>query len=171
MTRMKVLRNILAVVVGLRVGGGVNMALAIASPHVIPPPAGVDVSDPQSLSASMHLFEPKHFVFPFLAHALGTLAGALVAFLVAASHRPVLWDCATGEKSEPLTRQVVGSAQFSPDGKLLLLACSATARKAARSPRAGQAGSPGRRAPSRPRRKPGRCRPRPRAETSSTTRA
>ena len=86
---MKVLRNILAVVVGLIVGGGVNMALVIASPLVIPPPAGVDASDPQSLSASMHLFEPKHFVFPFLAHAFGTLAGALVAFLVAASHRPV----------------------------------------------------------------------------------
>ena len=86
---MKVLRNILAVVVGLIVGGGVNMALVIASPHVIPPPAGVDVSDMQSLSASMHLFEPKHFVFPFLAHALGTLVGALVAFLIAASHKPV----------------------------------------------------------------------------------
>jgi hypothetical protein len=81
---MKVLRNILAVVVGLIVGGGVNMALVITSPLVIPPPACVDVSDPQSLSASMHLFEPKHFVFPFLAHAVGTLVGALVAYLVAA---------------------------------------------------------------------------------------
>jgi hypothetical protein len=87
---MKVLRNILAVVVGLVVGGVVNMALVTASPRVIPPPAGVDVSDLESLREAMHLFEPKHFVFPFLAHALGTLAGALVAYLVAASHRPVL---------------------------------------------------------------------------------
>jgi hypothetical protein len=86
---MKILRNILSVVVGLVVGGGLNMALVIASPLVIPPPADVDVSDPRSLSASMHLFEPKHFVFPFLAHVVGTLAGALVAFLVAASHRAV----------------------------------------------------------------------------------
>src|SRR5262245_44919217 len=86
---MKILRNTLAVVVGLIVGGAVNMAVVIASPLVIPPPAGVDVSDPQSLSASMHLFEPKHFIFPFLAHALGTLVGAVVAFLVAASYRPV----------------------------------------------------------------------------------
>jgi hypothetical protein len=37
----------------------------------------------------MHLFEPKHFVFPFLAHALGTLTGALLAFLVAVSYRSV----------------------------------------------------------------------------------
>src|SRR5262245_53420168 len=86
---MKILRNILAVVVGLIVGGAVNMALVIASPLVIPPPAGVDESDPQSLSESMHLFEPKHFGFPFLAHAAGTLVGALVAYLVAASHQPV----------------------------------------------------------------------------------
>ena len=86
---MKVLRNVLAVVAGLVVGGAVNTALIIASPLLIPPPAGVNVSDPQSLSASMHLFEPKHFVFPFLAHALGTLVGALVAFLIAASHKPV----------------------------------------------------------------------------------
>jgi hypothetical protein len=86
---MKVLRNVLAVVAGLVVGGAVNMALVIASPLVIPPPAGVDVSDPQSLSESMHLSEPKHFVFPFLAHALGTFVGALVAFLIAASHKPV----------------------------------------------------------------------------------
>jgi hypothetical protein len=86
---MKVLRNILAVVAGLIVGGVINMALVITSPLVIPPPAGVDISDPQSLSESMHLFEPKHFVFPFLAHAVGTLVGALVAYLVAASHRPL----------------------------------------------------------------------------------
>lgn len=84
-----ILRNIGAVILGLVVGNALNMALVIASPHVIPPPAGVDVMDSKSLSASIHLFEPKHFVFPFLAHALGTLAGALTAFLVAASYRSV----------------------------------------------------------------------------------
>jgi hypothetical protein len=39
------------------------------------------------LKASMHLFEPKHFIFPFLAHALGTLVGAIVAALIAATHK------------------------------------------------------------------------------------
>ena len=33
----------------------------------------------------MHLFEPKHFLFPFLAHALGTLIGAFVASKFAAT--------------------------------------------------------------------------------------
>jgi hypothetical protein len=84
-----ILRNTLAVIIGLAVGGAVNMTLIVVSGHVIPPPAGVDVTDSESLRNSMHLFEPKHFVFPFLAHALGTLTGALLAFLVAASYRSV----------------------------------------------------------------------------------
>jgi hypothetical protein len=78
-----IVRSILAVVLGLVVGACVNMGLVLASPHVIPPPAGVDVRDVESIRASIHLFEPKHFLFPFLAHALGTFAGATVAFLVA----------------------------------------------------------------------------------------
>ena len=83
------MRNILAVIVGLAVGAGVNMMLVILGPSVVPPPPGVDVTDAESLSASMHLFEAKHFLFPFLAHALGTLAGALTALRVMADYRPV----------------------------------------------------------------------------------
>lgn len=85
-----VLRNVLAVLAGLVIGGVVNMGLIMLSPSIIPPPAGVDVSNPESLAGSIHLFEPRHFVMPFLAHALGTLAGSLVAYLVAASYRTQL---------------------------------------------------------------------------------
>ena len=35
----------------------------------------------------MPLLQPRHFVMPFLAHAIGTLAGALAAYLIAASSR------------------------------------------------------------------------------------
>ena len=35
----------------------------------------------------MHLFEPRHFIMPFLAHAVGKLAGALAAYLIAASYQ------------------------------------------------------------------------------------
>lgn len=86
---MTLFRNILAVVFGFVAGSVVNMALVTIGPRVIPAPAGVDVSKAESIAASIHLFEPKHFVFPFLAHALGTFAGALVAYLVAASRRTV----------------------------------------------------------------------------------
>lgn len=80
------LRNIAAVIAGLLVGAVVNGGLISLSPFIIAPPAGVDVTDTESLRASIHLFHPRHFVMPFLAHALGTLIGALVAFRVAASH-------------------------------------------------------------------------------------
>ncbi len=81
------LRNILAVVVGLVIGGVVNMALITLSPSLIPPPAGVDVNDAESLAKGIHLFGPRHFIMPFLAHALGTLVGAIVAYLIAATYR------------------------------------------------------------------------------------
>ena len=81
------LRNTLAVVAGIIVGGVVNTVLIGASPSLVPLPAGVDPNDPDSLAKGIHLFQPRHFVMPFLAHALGTFAGALAAFLLAASHK------------------------------------------------------------------------------------
>lgn len=80
-------RNLLAILAGVVLGGAVNMALVMAGPSLIPPPPGVDVTDPESLKSGIHLFQPRHFLMPFLAHALGTLAGAITAYLVAASHR------------------------------------------------------------------------------------
>jgi hypothetical protein len=84
------LRNVLAVVAGIAVGGAVNMALITLGPSLIPAPAGVDVTSAESLRKAMHLFEPRHFVMPFLAHALGTLAGAHAAHLIAATHKAPL---------------------------------------------------------------------------------
>jgi hypothetical protein len=81
------LRNVVAILAGIAIGGGVNMALITLSPSLIPPPAGVDVNSAESLSKAMHLFEPRHFIMPFLAHAIGTLAGALAAYLIAASYK------------------------------------------------------------------------------------
>lgn len=81
------LRNVLAVIAGLVIGSIANMALITIGPSIIPPPAGVDVSSAESLSKAMHLFEPRHFIVPFLAHAVGTLAGAIVAYLIAASYK------------------------------------------------------------------------------------
>jgi len=57
------------------------------SASVIPPPNGAEVTTMEGLRASMHLFEPKHFLMPFLAHALGTFAGASLAATIAVSHQ------------------------------------------------------------------------------------
>lgn len=80
-------KNILAVVLGIAAGSAVNMGIIMLSSHLIPPPAGADISTPEGLKAAIPLFEPKHFIMPFLAHALGTLVGAWVAALVAATQK------------------------------------------------------------------------------------
>lgn len=83
-------RNIVAVIAGLAIGAIFNMAIVIIGPSLIPPPEGIDVNNMESMSANIHLFEPKHFVAPFLAHALGTLAGSIAAYLIASSAKELL---------------------------------------------------------------------------------
>ncbi len=77
----------LAVVAGIVTGSIVNMGIVTVGPSLIPLPEGADVSTPEGLNAAMALFTPVHFITPFLAHALGTLVGALVAAKVATSRR------------------------------------------------------------------------------------
>lgn len=76
---MKKLRNVLAVFAGLVLGGLVNSALIMISGKVITLPEGIDNQTTEGLAAGIHLFQPRHFIFPFLAHALGTLVAAFVA--------------------------------------------------------------------------------------------
>jgi len=80
-------KNILAIIAGLIIGGVVNMGIIMISGSVIAPPNGVDVTTMEGLKETMHLFEPKHFLFPFLAHAIGTLIGAIVASKIAATQK------------------------------------------------------------------------------------
>ena len=82
-----ILKNILGVVAGVIVGGLLNSFLIQISSSVIPPPPGTDVTTPEGIIAAMPLLEPKHFIFPFLAHALGTLVGACLAARIAATHK------------------------------------------------------------------------------------
>jgi len=81
------LRNTLALIAGVVIGGFVNMGIIMVGPSLIPVPAGMDVSSAESIKASMPLLRPQHFITPFVAHAMGTLVGALVAHLLAATHR------------------------------------------------------------------------------------
>ena len=80
-------RNIIAILVGIVVASVVNMGLIKFGHIIVPPPAGVDINSMEGLAATIHLFEPKHFIFPFLAHALGPLVGTATAMLIAASHK------------------------------------------------------------------------------------
>ena len=85
-----ILRNVLALFAGAIIGSAVNMGLIMLGPTMIPPPEGVDQTTIEGLKASMSLLEVKHFIFPWLAHALGVLVGAMVACMLGASHYHIL---------------------------------------------------------------------------------
>lgn len=82
-----ILQNILAIIAGIIVGGTVNMAIIMLGPSVIPYPEGVDNTTTEGLAATIHLFETKNFIVPFVAHALGTLIGVFVAAKIAKTHK------------------------------------------------------------------------------------
>jgi hypothetical protein len=82
-----ILRNILAVLAGIIFGGAVNMSLITVSGSIIPPPAGADLTTVEGINAALPLLQPKHFIFPFLAHALGAFASAFLAATLAVSHK------------------------------------------------------------------------------------
>ena len=81
-----IIKNILAVIAGWVGGSILNMGL-IRLGHTLFPIEGVDPNDMSELADVMPDLEFKYFIFPFLAHALGTLVGATIAGLIAASHK------------------------------------------------------------------------------------
>ncbi len=91
-----ILQNVLAVIAGLISGSLVNMGIISIGGTLIPPPEGVDLSSAESLKEAMHLLEAKHYLMPFLAHALGTFVGAMIAALIAVSRLTVFAMAITG---------------------------------------------------------------------------
>ncbi len=85
-----VVRNILAVIIGLVVGNLVNMFLITYSGSIIPLPEGIDPNNMEQLQENFKHFPLKNFIMPFLAHALGTLAAAYVACKLAMSRKRTL---------------------------------------------------------------------------------
>jgi hypothetical protein len=82
-----ILRNILAVVAGIIVGMIVNMGLVMMGSALVPLNIQVDPNDMDAFAKAMENAELKHYIFPFLAHALGTLAGAITAAAIAANRK------------------------------------------------------------------------------------
>ncbi len=81
-----IVKNILAVIAGWLVGSVINMGL-IQAGHVAMPIPGVDPNDMEALAEVMPSLSTQYFIFPFLAHALGTLFGAILAASIAATHK------------------------------------------------------------------------------------
>ena len=71
-------KNILIFVGSLMLGSYINGLIIQYGPLLIPPPEGVDTTTIKGLIVGMPRMEPKHFITPFVAHALGTLIAAIL---------------------------------------------------------------------------------------------
>ena len=87
---LNISRNIIALILGLFLGGMINMLIINNGGGFIAPPEGVNPNDIESIKENMHLYTPIHFLIPFLAHAMGTFIGALITSLIAISIRMYL---------------------------------------------------------------------------------
>ena len=81
-----ILKNILALLGGGLIGMIVNMGLIIAGNQLIPFEDSIN-----PMNATM--WEIKYFIFPFLAHAIGTLSGAFIAAKFSASYHMIFAIC------------------------------------------------------------------------------
>ena len=81
-----IIRNILAVFIGWLGGSIINMGLVLTGNSLFPI-EGVDQNDMDALAEVMPTLGFEYFIFPFLAHALGTLVGATIAGLIAGTHK------------------------------------------------------------------------------------
>jgi hypothetical protein len=75
-----ILRNIFALVTGWTIGAIVNMSFIVAGSHVFPMSESFEPMNAMNWGL-------KFFIFPFLAHALGTLAGAFIAAKIASTYK------------------------------------------------------------------------------------
>lgn len=81
-----ILKNILAIIIGWLFGSFVNMGF-IQIGHLLFPITGIDTNDINAYATVMPTLDFQYFIFPFLAHALGTFTGAIVAGIIATNNR------------------------------------------------------------------------------------
>ena len=81
-----IIKNVLALIGGGLVGMTANMGLIITGNQLIP------LSENMNPMNAMN-WEIKYFIFPFLAHAIGTLSGAFIAAKFSASYHMLFAIC------------------------------------------------------------------------------
>jgi hypothetical protein len=82
-----IVRNILAVVLGIVACMLAKMVVMKFGPSIFPFPEGMNPNDFESWKTFAPVMQAKHFATPFLDHALGSLFGGLVAAFVAANRK------------------------------------------------------------------------------------
>lgn len=86
---MKILRLILAILIGLAVGAILNGLIISWGLDWVPLPKGVNFETAEGKHNFQYL-KPIHFLFPFLAHSIGTFTGVLTALFISKRFRLLL---------------------------------------------------------------------------------
>ena len=81
------LKNILGFIIAAVLGMVINSGLVQLGMTLFPLPEGVVPGDMDSIAAHIDDFKPGNYVMTFLAHAVGTLVGALVALKLCATNQ------------------------------------------------------------------------------------
>ena len=83
------IRNIIAVIGGWLVGSVVNMSIINLGNSILPID-GIDMSNLEEMSNAYLSLDIEYFITPFLAHALGTLVGAIIATIIAKGNKKLM---------------------------------------------------------------------------------
>ena len=81
-----IIKNVLAILGGVVIGMVVNMGLIITGNQLIP------FEDDMNPMNAMN-WELKYFIFPFLAHAIGTLSGSYIAAKLSEGYHMIFAIC------------------------------------------------------------------------------
>jgi hypothetical protein len=82
-----ILKNIFIFIGSIILGVLANSAIVTISPFFIHQPEGVDVKNIKSIADNISLYEPIHFLMPYLAHAIGTFVAAYFVSRFAVNHQ------------------------------------------------------------------------------------
>ncbi|MEI8193089.1 MAG: hypothetical protein WCG64_04435 [Flavobacteriia bacterium] len=86
---MRILRLIVGLLIGLALGALLNGLIITLGLEVFPLPKGVNFETAEGKHNFQYL-KPIHFLFPFLAHALGTFFGVLISLFISKRFRLLL---------------------------------------------------------------------------------
>ena len=77
-TFLHILKRTIVIILSIFIGAQVNGAFLTLGTTLIPPPEGCSLNTMEGLKAAVPFLEAKHYLFPFLAHAIGTLISAVL---------------------------------------------------------------------------------------------
>lgn len=80
---MKIVKGILAIIVGVVAGSLVNLGILLLSNAVFGSPEGMNLFDAESVKSHADKLTAMNYIGTLLAHQSGTLVGALVAAKIA----------------------------------------------------------------------------------------